>query len=306
MNLKSIGNLVTSKAGRQVLKLQKHSPQILFVAGVIGVGATVVLACRATLKVHEVLDEHHEVKGKMVVALEDNTWDIDANRKMYTEEDYRKDHMLLMVKTAGQFIKLYGPSIILGVASIAALTGAHVVLNRRNVAVTAAYAALEKGFRDYRKRVVDKYGDGEDQEFRYGLVDHEIVEETKQGPKVVATKKFPDGITRSIYARCFDENSSSWQRAPGYNQVFIRAQQAYANDLLQARGHVFLNDVYDMLGLSRTKEGAVVGWVLGNGDDFIDFGVFGGDAFMAKQFVNGVERNVWLDFNVDGIVYDKI
>lgn len=298
MNLKSIGNLVTSKAGRQVLKLQKHSPTILFVAGVVGVGATVVLACRATLKVHEVLDDHHTTKGKMVVALENS---ID-----YTEEDYRKDHMLLMAKTAGQFLKLYGPSVILGAAAIAALTGAHVVLNRRNVAVTAAYAALEKGFRDYRKRVVDQYGDDKDQEFRYGLVHGEIVEETEQGPKVVGVKKWPDGVVRSIYARCFDETSSSWQRAPGYNQVFIRAQQAYANDLLQARGHVFLNDVYDMLGLSRTKEGAVVGWVLGNGDNFIDFGVFGGDTFMAQQFVNGVERTVWLDFNVDGIVYDKI
>jgi hypothetical protein len=305
MNLKSIGNLVTSKAGRQVLKFQKHSPRVLFVAGVIGIGATVVLACRATLRVHEVLDDHHEDKGKMEAALE-ITASPTYTGKPYTEEDYRKDHMLLMVKTAGQFIKLYGPSIVIGVASIAALTGAHVVLNRRNVAVTAAYAALEKGFRDYRRRVVDKYGLEDDQEFRHGLEDREIVEETEQGPKVVVTKKYPDGVTRSIYARCFDENSSSWQRAPGYNQVFIRAQQSYANDLLQARGHVFLNDVYDMLGLSRTKEGAVVGWVLGNGDDFIDFGVFGGDAFMAKQFVNGVERNVWLDFNVDGIVYDKI
>lgn len=298
MNLKSIGNLVTSKAGRQILKLQKHSPTILFVAGTVGIGATIVLACRSTLKVHEVLDEHHDVKGKMVVALEGNA--------DYDEDDYRKDHMLLMVKTAGQFLKLYGPSVVLGVASIAALTGAHVVLNRRNVAVTAAYAALEKGFRDYRRRVVEQYGGEKDQEFRHGLVDAEIVEETDQGPKVVAVKKFPDGVTRSIYARCFDETSSSWQRAPGYNQVFIRAQQSYANDLLQARGHVLLNDVYDMLGLSRTKEGTVVGWVLGNGDDFIDFGVFGGDSFMAQQFVNGIERNCWLDFNVDGLVYDKI
>lgn len=298
MNLKSIGNLVTSKAGRQILKLQKHSPTILFVAGTVGIGATIVLACRSTLKVHEVLDEHHDVKGKMVVALEGNA--------DYDEDDYRKDHMLLMVKTAGQFLKLYGPSVVLGVASIAALTGAHVVLNRRNVAVTAAYAALEKGFRDYRRRVVEQYGGEKDQEFRHGLVDAEIVEETDQGPKVVAVKKFPDGVTRSIYARCFDETSSSWQRAPGYNQVFIRAQQSYANDLLQARGHVLLNDVYDMLGLSRTKEGTVVGWVLGNGDDFIDFGVFGGDTFMAQQFVSGIERNCWLDFNVDGLVYDKI
>lgn len=298
MNLTTVRNLVTSKAGRQILKLQKHSPRVLFVAGIVGVGATVVLACRATLKVHEVLDEHEKVKAAMGLVLENED-------RAYTEEDYRKDHILLMARTAGRFVKLYGPSIVIGVAAISCLTGAHVVLNRRNVAVTAAYAALEKGFRDYRKRVVDQYGDDKDQEFRYGLVHGEIVEETEQGPKVVGVKKWPDGVTRSIYARLFDESSSSWQRAPGYNQMFIRAQQAYANDLLNSRGHVFLNDVHDMLGLSRTQEGAVVGWVLGNGDGFIDFGVFN-EGILGQQFVNGVERSVWLDFNVDGIIWDKI
>lgn len=299
MNLQAMRNLITSKAGRQVLKLQKHSPTILFVAGVVGVGATVVLACRATLRIHETLDEHHMTKGKMVVALESEELD-------YTEEDFKRDHLMLIGKTATEFVKLYGPSVIIGVASIAALTGAHVVLNRRNVALTAAYAALEKGFRDYRKRVMAEYGENKDQEFRYGLVDGEIVEETDQGPKVVGVKKFPTSDGRSIYARIFDESSSSWQRSPGYNQVFIKAQQQYANDLLNSRGHVFLNEVYDMLGLPRSQEGAVVGWVLGNGDGFVDFGVFGGNTFMAQQFVNGAERSVWLDFNVDGTIWDKI
>ena len=107
----------------------------------------------------------------------------------------------------------------------------------------------------------------------------------------------------SIYARFFDETSTNWQRTQGYNQFFIQAQQNYANDLLKSRGHVFLNEVYDMLGLERSKAGAVVGWVKGNGDNYIDFGVFQGDEWNAMRFVTGDERSILLDFNVDGVVY---
>jgi hypothetical protein len=298
MNLKSITNLVTSRAGRHVLKMQKHSPTILFAAGVVGVATTVVLASRATLKVHEVLDEHQDVKDKI---------DFAASRELeYSDRDRQKDLALLYTKTTGKFLKLYGPSVVIGVVSIAALTGAHVVLNRRNVALTAAYAAVEKGFRDYRNRVVAEYGEDKDREFRYNLVDGEVVEETDEGPKVVATKKL-NGKDVSVYARFFDESSSSsWSRAPHANQFFIKCQQNFANDLLRSRGHIFLNEVYDMLGLARSPEGQVVGWVQGNGDDFVDFGVFRGDEFMGHQFVLGNEKSILLDFNVDGVVYDKI
>jgi hypothetical protein len=298
MNLRTITNAVTSRAGRQVLKVQKHSPAIMFVAGVLGVGTTVVLACRATLRVHEALDEHQMMAEKINYAAE-----VDEK---YKEENQQRDMALLYTKTAVKFAKLYGPSVVVGAVSIAALTGAHVVLNRRNMALTAAYAAVEKGFKEYRKRVIDEYGEEKDKEFRYGLEDKTIVEETEEGPITKNTKALLSKKA-SIYARFFDESSTSWQKQPEYNQLFIQCQQNYANNLLNARGHVFLNEVYDMLGLARSREGSVVGWVLnGKGDGYIDFGVFRGDTFMGQQFVNGNERSILLDFNVDGVIYDKI
>jgi hypothetical protein len=297
MNLKTIANAVTSRAGRQVLKVQKHSPAILFFAGVFGVGATVALACRSTLRVHEVLDEHQMMAEKI-----NHAGKVDEK---YKEENQQRDMALLYTKTSIKFVKLYAPSVVVGVVSIAALTGAHVVLNRRNMALTAAYAAVEKGFKEYRKRVVDEYGEEKDKQFRYGLEDKTIVEETEEGPITKNTKALVSKKA-SIYARFFDESSSSWQRQPEYNQLFIQCQQNYANNLLNSRGHVFLNEIYDMLGLERSQEGSVVGWVLGNGDDYIDFGVFRGDVFMGQQFVNGNERSILLDFNVDGVIYDKI
>lgn len=303
MNFQSIKNVVTSKVGRQLLVAQKHSPAVLFAAGVVGVVGTVVLASRATLKLNDVLDDFQK--------------DIDDVETLvapkYTDKDRQRDKVVLYTRLVVTLGKMYGPAVLVGTASIAALTGSHVVLNRRLAGVTAAYAALEKGFEKYRSRVKAELGEDKDREFRYGLEEREIVEETPEGPVVKTVHQISkDGA--SCYARFFDESSRNWQRAPGYNQMFLRAQQNYANDLLRARGHVFLNEVYDMLGLERSKEGAVVGWVLHScevpdrdlGDEFIDFGIFEHDIYDAMRFVNGDERSILLDFNVDGVIYDKI
>lgn len=299
MKIKALRNVVTSKLGRQVLTVQKHSPRLLFAAGLVGIGATVFFACRATLKVEDILEEHTHTKDMIHRTAEDENVE-------YTDEQQRKDMVLLHMRTTGRVFKLYAPAIVLGVLTVAALTGAHNTLNRRNVALTAAYAAIEKGFREYRERLVAEYGEDKDREFRYGLDDHEVVVETETGPRTTKAKRVGPN-SASVYARFFDELSQNWSRTPEYNLLFVRCQQNYANDLLQARGHVFLNEVYDMLGLDRSKAGAVVGWVISDeGDNYIDFGVFDGNNPRARDFVNGREGSILLDFNVDGVIYDKI
>lgn len=295
MKLKLMKDAVTSKIGRQVLKGQKNSPTILFVGGVVGIVGTVVLASRATLKLEGVLEESQEAHETART----------LQHRDYSNGDRQRDHAYIYARTAVKVGKLYAPAVALGTVSICALTGSHVILSRRNVALTAAYSALDKGFREYRSRVIEELGGEKDREFRYGLVaqeywDGEPGAEIKT--QLVATKD-----SSSIYARVFDECSPSWSREPFRNQFFIRCQQTWANDMLNARGHVFLNEVYDMLGLPRSKEGAVVGWVKnGDGDGYVDFGVFDNDVWIATQFVNGQERSIWLDFNVDGVIFDKI
>jgi len=300
MKLQAVKDLVTSKAGRQVLRLQKHSPRLLFVAGVVGVGATVFLACKATLKADEVIKKH-QIDLEMAKDL------AQQNRDDYTETDLKKDQVVIYSKIVRDFVKLYGPSLLTGVAAIACLTGAHVVLNRRNVGLTAAYAALERGYNEYRKRVIEKLGTDQDDEFRYGVRYKEFVEETEEGPVVKTEKVFdPNGVSQ--YARFFDELCSDFNRNPEYNLLFLRSQQNYMNDLLHSRGHVFLNEVYDSLDIPRTKAGSVVGWILSDhSDNFIDFGIFtrpGNER--VRSFVRGDEGAILLDFNVDGVIYDKI
>jgi hypothetical protein len=286
-------NLVPSVIGRTVahsaLLAQRSSPGVLFGVGIVGMVGSTVLACRATLKMDAVLEE---TKDKL-----------DTN---IDSENRGRDVAVVYVQSSAKVVRLYAPAIILGGVSIAALTKSHNILNQRNAALTAAYAALEKGFHEYRGRVVERYGEETDRDLRYGTQQVEIVDPDTKKKKIV--KRVGPGDP-SIYARFFDYSSSSWSKEPEYNLIFLKCQQNYANDLLHARGHVFLNEVYDMLGLQRSKAGAVVGWILtpdGQTDNFINFGVFDDKSDKARDFVNGLEGSILLDFNVDGIIFDKI
>jgi hypothetical protein len=196
----------------------------------------------------------------------------------YSEEDRRKDIAIIYTRSAAGLVKLYGPAILVGSVSIGLLTKSHNILTERNAALTAAYAAVDKAFTQYRARVVEKYGEDEDRELRYSAKSVDV----------------------------FDELSTSWNKEPEYNLVYLKCQQSYANNMLKTRGHVFLNEVYDSLGIERTKAGQVVGWVISkDGDNFIDFGIYTNQD-KVRDFVNGREGAILLDFNVDGVIYDKL
>jgi hypothetical protein len=294
--MKLVSEAITRKVARASLLTQKNSPGILFGVGIVGVVGSTVLACRATLKMEEILSEG---KDKMDMAR-------NLEHAEYSEIDRRRDLTLIRTQTGVKIVRAYAPAIIVGGLSIAALTKSHDILTKRNAALTAAYAALDRGFREYRARVIAKYGEEEDRNLRYGTREVKTIDpETKE--EKLSVRVAPG--EPSIYARFFDNNSTMWSKNPEYNLILLKAQQNYANDLLKARGHVFLNEVYDMLGIERTKAGAVVGWILsGNGetDNFVNFGVFDGRTQAARDFVNGFEGAILLDFNVDGVIFDKI
>ena len=184
-------------------------------------------------------------------------------------------------------------------------------MSKRNVALAGAYKLMETGFKDYRKRLVEEYGEDVDFQFKNGIKNESvtIIEEDEDGKKkkVKKTIQVADPNQHSVYSRFFDESCVNWEKNPEFNLTFLTCQQNYANNLLQAKGHVFLNEVYDMLGLPRSSAGAIVGWVLSKeGDNFVDFGIYDLQSESARDFVNGYERTILLDFNVDGVIYDKI
>lgn len=298
--MKFVPNAISNKVARQALVVQKNSPTILFGAGIIGVVATAVLASKATLKLEGFVDntERNLSAAKMLKEQE---------RADYTELDYNRDVTYIYIKSAIEIGRLYAPAIAVGALSITALTSSHRILTKRNVALTAAYGVLDKTFKDYRGRVIDELGEDKERDIRFPKETREVSTEGKDGSlKIKKVKEFgPNSI--SGYARYFDEGSRNWNREHEYNLTFLRIQQNYANDILQSKGHIFLNEVYDMLDIPRTKAGQVVGWVIGkDGDNYVDFGIFNENSPGARDFVNGREGVILLDFNVDGVIYDKI
>lgn len=282
---------VTRTVSRQVLRTKKNSPHIMFVAGLVGVTAGAVLACKATLKLDAVLAENDAAK-----ATSDELYH--SKHMAYSAKEYRQDQVTIKLRTAFELSKLYGPAVIVGGLGVVCLTGSHNILSKRNAALTAAYAGLERSYNAYRDRVREEIGEKKEAELHYE-VSKKLVEDD------LKTAKARSGS--SIYARIFDEYNQNWNPTPEYNKMFLRAQQFYVNDLLHARGHVFLNDVYDLLGIDRTSAGAVVGWMITKESDcYIDFGLFLGETAEQKNFINGFEQSIFLDFNVDGVIYDKI
>ncbi len=289
------------------LKAIKHSPEILAGVGVVGVVGSLVMACKATTKLSDVLEESKEQLDKIKEVAADPAYE-----EKYSQDDAKKDTTITYVQTAMKVTKLYAPSVILCASSLGCLLASNNILKKRNAALSAAYMTVDKSFKEYRKRVADRFGEEVEKEIRYNIKAKEIAEVDENGNEVTETVKVMDGTddpnTYSDYARFFDESCAAWQNDAEYNLTFLKAQQQYANDLLKARGRLFLNEVYRMLGIDETKAGQVVGWVYNpdnpTGDNFVDFGIYNMQRERVRAFVNGYEPNILLDFNVDGVIWD--
>jgi hypothetical protein len=296
-----IPNSITKVVGKAGLVLQKNSPKILLVAGIAGVITSAVLACRATLKLDATLKKS-KTKIEMI------------KKKDITQEVRTKELVVAYTQIGADFMKLYGPSVGLGIIAVSCLVGSNQILTKRNVALMAAYKTVDEGFAAYRKRVEAEMSEDKAYATKHGLNTEEVVEKevgedgkTKKVKKTVYTNDPMDPNSLSPYARFYDETCTQWDKTPEYNLMYLRSQQNYFNDMLRSRGHVFLNEVYDALGITRSKAGAVVGWVISDtGDNFVDFGIFDGNTPKKRAFVNGDERSILLDFNVDGVIYSLI
>lgn len=291
---------ITRLACTGALKVRKQSPTILIAVGIGGAIGATVLACKATLNVDEVLDQHDNQMQKIN--------DIYADHETYpeyTEQKMQRDKFIVYSRTIGGLLKLYSPAIILGSFSIACVIGSHYIMTRRQIALMAAYTSLNEAFNQYRKRIAEEIGEDREKDIYQGYR-KEVVEETvetKKGTKTVKkeTSEYKDGY--SIYARCFAPGNEWYKGTTTIVKSFLMSQQSHANDLLRIHGYLFLSDVYQMLGFPETKESRIVGWVYGNGDSFVDFGIFDKRNI---DFINGIEEAIWLDFNVDGVIYDMI
>lgn len=296
-------NTATRVFWKVAAKTQKHSPKILMGAGILGVVTAGVLACRATLKLEGVVAEANEkiadVKDRRTV----NEFD--------SESEFNKELTKAHANRVYQVGKLYAAPISVGLVGIGCLLGAHGIMNQRQIALAAAAKAAESTLNEYRKRVADEFGEDKERELRFGLTEQEVPQYNDKGEVVGTKKELVVGMDpHSPYARIFDETNDMWSKVPGQNQMFLSNQQNWLNDRLNARGHLFLNDVYKCLGFPETTAGQVVGWLRSDHEDskdgFVDFGLMEIENAGKRDFVNGFERSCILDFNVDGQMFTKI
>lgn len=290
-----------------VFTLKKHSPEIFAAAGIIGTVTAAVMACKATTKLDgilgeakEKLDTIHDMSGREILGTS------------YDEQDARKDTFIIYSQTCARLIKLYAPSVLLGALSISSILASNDILRKRNMALAAAYATVDEGFKAYRKRVAERLGEEVEKEIRYNLkaaeIQETVTDENGNEKTISKTVSVVDTEAISDYARFFDESSPNWDKNAEYNLMFLKSQQAHANDLLRAKGRLFLNEVYDMLGIPRSAAGQVVGWIYDEknpiGDNYVDFGIYDCYSTAKRDFVNGYERAILLDFNVDGDIWE--
>ncbi len=307
MNKNEIISTVSTQISKLGFKFKKHSPEILIVSGIVGVVTAAVMACKATTKVNDVIDKAKDDLDMIHAAVDGRC----PAKENYAEDGSQKDIAKVYIRTGLTLVKLYAPAVVLGGLSITAILYSNNILRKRNMALAAAYATVDGSFRDYRNRVIDRFGEEVDKELRYNIKPLTVEEKTtdENGNEVTTEKtvQVVDPGEHNMYTKIFDESSCYWSKTPEYNQMFLISRERYANDKLNAQGYLFLNDVLEMLDIPKTKEGQIVGWVKdpkNGGDGYVDFGIFNANKKANREFLNGYEPSIWLDFNVDGNILD--
>lgn len=318
MNKTELMNNISRSFHSVGFKFKQHSPEILVIGGVVGVVASAVMACKATTKINIVVEEtkmaaeaiHAAVeKGEAQCNLEDGS----VGLVPYSEEDGKKDLAIRYAHAGLELAKIYAPSVILGVASVTCILAGHNILHKRNAALTAAYAILDNDFKGYRGRVIERFGRELDRELKYNIKAQEIEETVvNEDGSESTTKKTVESVTvgpnmPSVFGRCFAEGTPGWQKNPQASLIYLRQQQNWLTNKLQSQGYLFLNEVYEALGYPIVEEGNAVGWVYdptnATLENFVDFGIYDQNDERKIAFVNGDEKNIWLDFNIDGNVW---
>ncbi len=303
-NKTKIINKVKTVATKAVMKVEKHSPEILVIAGVAGTVVSAVLACKATTKVNDILAEAKDTLNIIHDGAEAGA----INGTAYNADDAKKDTAITYIQTGLKVAKLYGPAVVLGTLSITSILASNNILRKRNVALSAAYATIDTSFKEYRKRVVERFGDEVDAELKYGIkakqyTENEVDPETGKVKKVKKTAMVVDPNLKSDYATYFDKRSRNFEGNNDYNYMFLKAQQAFANDKLQTQGHLFLNEVLDDLDLPRIPAGQIVGWTKDGPDGYVNFRI----TEVMREMPDGrLEPALLLDFNVEGNIWEKM
>lgn len=298
--------------------LKKHSPEILLGLGIAGGVTAAVMAAKASMQLESTMKVYNDALNSVSVRTEEALVKATTDEQFAAIESIDKSTKLKIHLASGlQIAKLYGPAVSLGVLSIGAILASHGVMAKRQTSLIAAYGVLAKAYDSYRARVREELGDETDLNYHLGIREEVVTaKEVGEDGKKVKTKKTVKKYNDTFYGPysfLFDEASIQWQNNPLSNQTFLVAQQTYWNQRLDTYGHVFLNEILDNIGIPRTQEGSLIGWVKSKnenddvGDRYIDFGIYDKTTQAGRDFLEGYNPSIILDFNCDpGVIWNKI
>lgn len=288
-----------------VARISKHAPTILSVTASAGVIATGYLAWKAGTRFEDVEGRDWDRRKECL-----------RNADIIPDEDVpkieRKNRILFILDT----IRTVAPAAIVGAATITMIYFSNSISKKRLAAMGAAYATLQTAFDGYKRTMVEALGkESVDKILKPKLPNvGKSAEEILSSDNKSDAANVSDAVVNSLkalspYARIIAEESSTcWDPNEDYTSQNLAAVQLWANRRLERKGHLFLNEVFDQLGLSRTREGAVVGWLKnGEGDGYVSFGEFDASIYrVPSDDYARVDSNFIVDFNVDGVIWDKI
>lgn len=288
-----------------VARISKHAPTILSVTASAGVIATGYLAWKAGTRFEDVEGRDWDRRKECL-----------RNADTIPDEDVpkieRKNRILFILDT----VRTVAPAAIVGAATITMIYFSNSISKKRLAAMGAAYATLQTAFDGYKRTMVEALGkESVDKILKPKLPNvGKSAEEILSSDNKSDAANVSDAVVNSLkalspYARIIAEESSTcWDPNEDYTYQNLAAVQLWANRRLERKGHLFLNEVFDQLGLSRTREGAVVGWLKnGEGDGYVSFGDFDASIYrVPSDDYTRVDSNFIVDFNVDGVIWDKI
>lgn len=288
-----------------VARISKHAPTILSITASAGVVATGYLAWKAGTRFEDVEGRDWDRRKECL-----------RNADTIPDEDVpkieRKNRILFILDT----VRTIAPAAIVGAATITMIYFSNSISKKRLAAMGAAYATLQTAFDGYKRTMVEALGkESVDKILKPKLPNvGKSAEEILSSDNKSDAANVSDAVVNSLkalspYARIIAEESSTcWDPNEDYTSQNLAAVQLWANRRLERKGHLFLNEVFDQLGLSRTREGAVVGWLKnGEGDNYVSFGDFDASIYrVPSDDYTRVDSNFIVDFNVDGVIWDRI
>lgn len=241
--------------------ISKNSPLILTVTGVVGIGATAVLAYKSRSRVEAIIEEVEEVRKdedriNELIDLQDRLTDEEEMELTYLQENYVPVSKAVVVRDIAGAVAL---PVVTGVASLACVTLSWYIMNNRLLTVSGALATATAEHVYYKRKVADRFGEEVERELSTPVHKVEAEYTDEKGKKKTGEVNVKDTL-ESLEGRWFDESMEYTADDFSYNKAFVESVAEKLGVQFMNRGSLTLNQVYDALGFPRSRAGALMGW----------------------------------------------